>query len=68
MEPRDIIRLLTATEVIDTRTGAVNLSKLQGHWSIEDGGRKITRAREGEDDNQRGKQRGGNGGIDAGRR
>ena len=67
MEPRDVVRLLIATGVID-KTGAVNVDKLRGCWSIEDGGRKITRAREGEDDNQRGKQRGGNGGIDADRR
>lgn len=70
MEPRDIIRLMIATGAIDTRTGAVNVDKLRGRWSIEDRGRrgvKITREA-GADDNQGGKQRGDNGGADAGRR
>lgn len=48
MEPSDVIRLMIATGAIDTRTGAVNVDKLRGRWSIEDRGRrgvKITRSK-----------------------
>lgn len=69
MRPRDVdklTRLMIATGAIDTRTGAVNVDKLRGRFVIEDGGRhgvKITRTAKGAgaDDNQGGKQRGGNG-------
>lgn len=50
MDVRSVIALMISTGVLDVKTGAVNLSKLQGHWSIEDGGRrgvKITRTAKG---------------------
>ena len=43
MNRRDIKRLvglMAATGALDTKTGAVNMDKLRGSWSIEDGGRR----------------------------
>lgn len=69
-ELQKLVGLMVSSGALDTATGKVDVDKLQGHWSIEDGGRrgvKITREA-GADDNQGGKQRGDNGGADAGRR
>lgn len=64
-ELQQLVGLMVTTGALDVKTGQVDVDKLQGHWSIEDGGRrgcKITRAKgAGADDNQGGKQRGGNG-------
>jgi hypothetical protein len=43
VDVRDVVGLLIATEAIDTRTGAVNLT---GHYVVKEGGE--------DDDNQRG--------------
>lgn len=65
-ELQQLVGLMVTTGALDVKTGQVDADKLQGHWSIEDGGRrgvKITRTAKGAgaDDNQGGKQRGGNG-------
>lgn len=64
-ELQRLVGLMISTGALDVKTGQVDADKLRGSWSIEDGGRrgvKITRAKgAGADDNQGGKQRGGNG-------
>ena len=64
-ELQKLVGLMIASGALDVKTGQVDADKLRGSWSIEDGGRrgcKITRIKgAGADDNQGGKQRGGNG-------
>lgn len=71
-EMQRLVGLMVSTGALDTATGKVDVDKMRGSWSIEDGGRrwvKITRSKgAGADDNQGGKQSGDNGGADAGRR
>lgn len=62
-ELQKLVGLMIASGALDTATGKVDVDKLQGHWSIEDGRRgvKYTRTAKGAgaDDNQDGKQGGG---------
>lgn len=63
-ELQKLVGLMVSTGALDTAKGKVDADKLQGHWSIEDGGRrgvKYTRTAKGAgaDDNHDGKQGGG---------
>lgn len=64
-ELQRLVGLMVTSGALDVKTGQVDADKLRGRFVIEDGGRgvKITRTAKGAgaDDNQGGKQRGGNG-------
>ena len=61
-ELQKLVGLMISTVALDTATGKVDVDKLQGHWSIEDNGRrgvKITRAKGARDDGGDGAEGGG---------
>lgn len=65
-ELQRLVGLMISSGALDVKTGQVDADKLQGHWSIEDGGRrgvKYTRTAKGARDvGDNGADGGGKGG------
>lgn len=64
-ELQQLVGLMVSTEALDTATGKVDVDKMRGSWSIEDGGRrgvKYTRIKGARDVGDNGADGGGKGG------